>query len=84
MGRKKLIEEENKRLRRLQLMVDLTGQLLSQTTNLTLTEGLQFIQNARKCALLLFPNKGETFDLIYRPRLLRVLEERGILDISQN
>jgi hypothetical protein len=84
MGRKKLIEEENKRLRRLQLMIDLTGHLLMQTTNLTLTEGLQLIQNAKKYALFLFPNKGETFDLIYRPRLLRVLVERGILDISQN
>lgn len=81
---KKLLEEENKRLRRLQLMVELTLQLLSQSDRLTLTEGLDYIKNARNFALTLFPNKGETFDLIYKPRFIRVLKERGILEISQN
>ena len=81
---KRLLEEENRRLRQLQLMVELTLQLISQTDRLTLTEGLDYIQNARNFALALFPNKGETFDLIYIPRFIRVLKERGILKISQN
>lgn len=81
---RRLLEEENRRLRQLQLMVELTLQLISQTDRLTLTEGLDYIQNARNFALSLFPNKGETFDLIYKPRFIRVLKERGILKVSQN
>ncbi len=81
---RRLLEEENRRLRQLQLMVELTLQLISQTDRLTLAEGLDYIQNARNFALALFPNKGETFDLIYKPRFIRVLKERGILKVSQN
>lgn len=80
----RLIEEENKKIRRLQLMVELTIQLLYQTHDLTLTEGFQHIENARKFAGQLFPDKIKTFDLIYRPRMLRVLRERGVLNFSQN
>jgi hypothetical protein len=64
--------------------VDLTIQILYQTANLSLSEGLQHIKNAKDFALALFPNKAETFDLLYKPRLLRVLRERGILDFSIN
>ncbi|UCF63313.1 MAG: hypothetical protein JSW33_12195 [bacterium] len=84
MNRKKDIEIENKKLRYLRLMVDLTTQVLYQTHDLTLTEGLRYIDNARKFAEELFPSKGKTFDLIYRPRLMRVLQERGILEFSHN
>ncbi len=84
MIRQQLIEQENKRIRRLQLMVQLTIQILYQTRELTLNEGLNHIRNARQFALQLFPGKGDTFDLIYKPRMLRVLRERGILNISQN
>lgn len=84
MNRKKDIEIENKKLRYLRLMIDLTTQVLYQTHDLTLTEGLRYIDNARKFAEELFPSKGKTFDLIYRPRLMRVLQERGILEFSHN
>jgi len=79
-----LIDDETKNLRRLQLMVDLTIQILYQTADLSLSEGLWHIQNAKNFALTLFPNKAETFDLLYKPRLLRVLKERGIIDFSIN
>ncbi len=78
------LEEENKKIRRLQLMVDLTGQILYQSTDLTLSEGLRHIDIVREYAIRLFPGKGQTFDLIYRPRLLRILRERGILYFSLN
>ncbi|OGB66168.1 MAG: hypothetical protein A2Y94_01730 [Caldithrix sp. RBG_13_44_9] len=79
-----LYDEETKNLRRLQLMVDLTIQILYQTADLSLLEGLRHIQNAKNFALALFPTKAETFDLLYKPRLLRVLKERGIIDFSLN
>ena len=84
MNENNLIEQENRKIRHLQLLVDLTIQLLYQTDRLTYSEGLQYIENARKFAVNLFPGKATTFDLIYKPRLMRVLQERGILKISLN
>ena len=78
------LDEENKKLRRLQWMVELTRQLLYQTPDLTVVDGLRYIDTVRRYAVFLFPGKGQTFDLIYRPRLMRVLWERGILDFSHN
>lgn len=84
MTRQELIVQENKKLRRLQLMVDLTIQILYQTEGLTLQQGLDYINQVRKYAVELFPRKGKTFDLIYRPRLLRVLQERGVIGFTSN
>ena len=84
MNRKQLLAQEEKKLRYLQLMVDLTMQILYQSEGLTFLEGLEYISNARKFALDLFPKKGPTFDLIYRPRLIRVMQERGIVNIESN
>lgn len=78
------IKEENKKLRHLRLMVDLTIQLLYQEEDLSLIQGLNRIRAAKEYALMLFPDKGDVFDLIYRPRFLRVLQERGLLIPSSN
>jgi hypothetical protein len=78
------ILEENKKLRRLQLMIDLTIQILYQSDTLDFKGAMNYVQNARSFALALFPDKGSTFDLIYRPRLMRVIREKGILDFSKN
>jgi len=78
------LQEENKKLRRLQLMMDLTIQLLYQSREMNFREAMKHVQNARNFALSLFPDKGYTFDLIYRPRLIRVIREKGILDFSRN
>ncbi len=76
--------EENRKLRRLRLMVDFTIQLLYQDSDLTLSQGLMHIRAARRYAESLFPGKGEVFDLIYKPRMLRVLHERGLLNNNSN
>lgn len=78
------LKEENRKIRKLQIMVHFTTQLLYQKSELNLLEGLLHIQNVRKFALSLFPGKGEVFDLIYRTRLLRVLEERGLFFPNSN
>ncbi len=82
--RKLELKEENKKIRQLKFMIDLTAQVLYQTQDLTLIEGLQHIQAARQFAEYLFPGKGEVFDLIYRPRLLRILGEKGLITPSKN
>ncbi|HFE64404.1 MAG TPA: hypothetical protein ENK14_08325 [Caldithrix sp.] len=84
MEEQKHILEENKKLRRLQLMVDLQIQILYQRENLDLSEGLRIIGQTRNYAISLFPGKENVFNLIYRPRMMRVLEERGIIGYSNN
>ncbi|MCZ6623655.1 MAG: hypothetical protein O7B35_05410 [Deltaproteobacteria bacterium] len=66
---------EEKRLKRLRRIVDFTATLLWQA-NLTLSDAQKLVADARKRALELFPDKGETFDLIYGSRFRRILAEK--------
>lgn len=69
-----LIREENKKIRRLRFIVDITEAVLMQS-NPTLPEALDLIANAKKAALGLFPDKESVYDLIYAPRFRRILDE---------
>jgi len=68
--------EERKKLRRLQIMVDMVLSTLSQDPNLTLREAFAMISSCKRAALAMFPEKELAFDLIYKPRLERVIDER--------
>lgn len=69
-----LLAEERK-LRRLRRAMDLTAALLWQV-NLTLEEAQDVVNHAKQTALKLFPDKEETFDLIYGSRFRRILTEK--------
>lgn len=69
------IEQENKNIRRLRFMVDLTCILLSQT-RLTREESWELVEGVKQYALRMFPGKEEAFEIIYRPRFRRIIEER--------
>lgn len=69
------VEEESRRTRRLQVAVSLAMNIIGQS-NLTLEEASELVAATKRLALRLFPDKEATFDLIYRPRLQRVLMER--------
>jgi hypothetical protein len=69
-------DEEAKRLRRLQIMMSMVMSVLSQDPNLTLEEAAEMAANARRAALSMFPDKELAYDLIYRPRLQRLMNER--------
>jgi hypothetical protein len=69
-------EAERRNLRRLQLMMDMVLSVLSQDPDLTRTEALEMATNCKTAALALFPDKELAFDLIYQPRLQRVINER--------
>ena len=69
-------QEELRKIRRLQLMVDMVLSVLCQDPNLTLSEASEMISNCKNAALAMFPDKELAFDLIYKPRLQRVLIER--------
>jgi hypothetical protein len=68
--------EEAHRLRRLQLMISMVLSVIAQDRNLTFDEASEMIANARRAALAMFPGKELAFDLIYKPRLQRMLRER--------
>ncbi len=68
--------EERKKLRRLQMMVDMVLSTLSQDPDLTLPEAFTMISNCKNAALAMFPGKELAFDIIYKPRFERVIDER--------
>ncbi|HKS96887.1 MAG TPA: hypothetical protein VJV74_12265 [Terriglobia bacterium] len=69
------IAEENRRVRRLQLVVDLVTNLLWQS-DIPLEEASELVAQTRQFALHLFPDKEQTYDLIYQSRFRRVLAEK--------
>lgn len=73
--KEELIIEEEKRLRRLRWVVDLTAAVLMQS-DLTLHESLALMNDAKRAALNLFPDKEFVYDLVYTPRFERILNER--------
>ncbi len=69
-----LLAEELK-LKRLRYLMDFTAALLRQA-DLSLDQAQALVGDAKEKALKLFPDKGETFDLIYGSRFRRILVER--------
>ena len=69
-------QEELRKIRRLQWMVDMVLSVLYQDPDLTLAGASEIIANCKNAALAMFPDKEFAFDLIYKPRLQRVLVEK--------
>ena len=70
------IDDENRRLRRLQIMMSMVMQVISEQSDLSLEEASELVASTRKAALNLFPGKELAYDLIYKPRLQRLMNER--------
>lgn len=68
--------EEARRLRRLQIMMSMVMSVISQDPSLTLEEASEMAANARRAALTMFPDKELAYDILYRPRLQRLMNER--------
>ena len=68
------LEDENRRLRQLRFMVDLTANILMQA-RLTPAEAATLVAATRERALALFPDKSDTYDLILAPRFARLVRE---------
>ena len=69
------VREENRRVRFLRFLVDLS--LLSiQQEELSLEDAEKVAEDVKQAVCNLFPGKEETFELIYRPRFQRVIQER--------
>jgi hypothetical protein len=72
---KEALLAEERKIQRLGRAMDLAVVLLWQV-DLTLAEAQEVVQHAKQTALALFPDKEETFDLIYGSRFRRVLVEK--------
>ena len=69
-------EEESRKIRRLQVMISMVMSVIGQDPNLTVEEASELAAGAKRAALAMFPDKELAFDLIYRPRLQRLIRER--------
>lgn len=69
------LEEEQRNMHLLRTIVDLTAAVLRQG-NLTIPEAIELIRATKKRVLQLFPDKEEAYNLIYRPRFERIIQER--------
>ncbi len=72
---KNALRVEDAKLQKLRGITNLTVSLLSQA-DLSLADAQKLIAQTRSKALELFPDKGDTFDLIYGSRFRRILTER--------
>ena len=70
------LEDEAKKIRRLQLMISMVMSVIGQDPNLTLAEASELAAGAKRAALAMFPDKELAFDLLYKPRLQRLIRER--------
>lgn len=75
------VEEEERRVRQLRLLVAMTTAVL-KTRPLSVQEAEQVVDELRRRVLALFPDKGPVFDLIYPPRFRRIIRERMEADKS--
>ena len=70
------LEEERRKIRRLQMVVNMVMQVIAQDSSLTVDEASEMVADTRKAALVMFPDKELAFNLIYWPRLQRLMRER--------
>ena len=68
--------EEQKLIRRMQMMMNMVMQVIAQDASLTVDDASQMIADSRKAALAMFPGKELAYDLIWRPRFQRLMRER--------
>jgi hypothetical protein len=69
-------DQEAKNIRRLQLMMSMVMSVISQDENLTLEEASELAAGAKRAALAMFPDKEFAYDILYKPRLQRLMNER--------
>jgi len=69
------LEDENRKIRRLKMMVNLGLSLLRQE-RLSRREAEQIVESIRRSALRMFPGKETTWEIVYAPRFHRAIEER--------
>lgn len=68
--------EELRKLRRLQMMMNMVMSVISQDADITVEEASELVAGTKRAALAMFPGKELAFDILYKPRLERLMRER--------
>jgi hypothetical protein len=68
------IDDESRRGRRLRILVHLALETIADG-ELSVEEAAGMVAATRRVALEMFPGKEQAFDLIYRPKFQRVMNE---------
>jgi hypothetical protein len=68
--------QEAQKIRRLQIMISVVMSVISQDPNLTIEEASELVAGAKRAALAMFPDKELAYDILYKPRLQRLMNER--------
>ncbi len=68
--------EESRKIRRLQMLINMVMSVLSQDPDLTLDEANRVMANTKQAALAMVPDKEFAYDILYQPRLDRLVAER--------
>ncbi len=76
---KERLLEEDKKMRRLRLIVDFAQAILLQQHDLTLNEAIEIMRDAKKAAMNLFPDKESVYDLVYTPRFKKIIARRFVI-----
>ena len=71
--------EEQRLIRRMQMMMNMVMQVIAQDQSLTIDDASQMIADARGAALAMFPGKELAYDLIWKPRFQRLMRERFLI-----
>lgn len=70
------LKEESRKIRRLHMVVNMVSQVIAQDTRLSVEQASEMVADTRRLALSMFPDKELAFNLIYWPRLQRLMRER--------
>lgn len=70
------VREEQRKIRRLQLMMDMVMSVIGQDASLTIDEAAELVADSRRAALAMFPDKELAYNIIYKPRFQRLMRER--------
>ncbi|MFN2433281.1 MAG: hypothetical protein ABR599_10810 [Gemmatimonadota bacterium] len=75
------LAEEERRLKIVRFLADLTLARLYQDEDLTHVDALALVERMRDAILALFPGKERAYELLYQPRFDRALGARWPVDL---
>ena len=70
------LQEESRKIRRLQMVVSMVSQVIAQDPTVTVEQASEMVADTRRVALSMFPDKELAFNLLFWPRLQRLMRER--------
>jgi hypothetical protein len=70
------LQEETRKIRRFQMVMNMVIQVIAQDPTVTVDQASEMVADTRRLALSMFPDKELAFNLIYWPRLQRLMRER--------